>query len=164
MLKIKGILVLAMLFVTLPLQAEVIERVSAFIDDEAITLSELEDAYRKTVKLKPDISYEEVLNTLINRSLILMDARRLRLEAESDEAVIEQYIDLKVRAFVNISENEIEDFFNKNKAEFKGLKLKDVREKIEVYLEEKEVNEKLKSQIEKLKEGVYIKIIYYPVQ
>lgn len=162
MLKIKGFLVLAMLFVFSPLHAEVIERVSAFIDDEAITLSELEDAFQKALKVKPDISHLEVLNTMINKTLILRDAKRLRLEAESDEAVIEQYIDLKVRAFINVPEKEIEDFFNKNRAEFKGLKLQDVRDKIEAYLKEKEVNERLKSHLEKLRSDSYIKIIYVP--
>ena len=45
-----------MLAVNLPAAfAEVIDRVAAFVDDKAITLSDLEDNYKTAAKLRPDI-------------------------------------------------------------------------------------------------------------
>lgn len=138
--------------------AELIERVIAFVDDIAITLSEFELTYQNTQKVKPNISKGEVLNTMINRVLLLRDAKKLRISAPTDDAIINEYIDFKIRAFIVVPEKEIEEFYKGHKEEFKGLKLKDVRESIETLLKEKEVNERLKRHIEKLKEGSYIKV------
>ena len=142
--------------------AAVIDRVVAFVGDEAITLSELQESYMMTASMRPDASRSEVLNTMINRALMLREARKLRMEAESEDAVINEYIDLKVRAFIRISDADMENFYNENKSEFKGAKLTEVREQIETLLREKEVNSALRKHIEALRAGAYIKIVYLP--
>lgn len=138
--------------------AELIDRVVAFVDDKAITLSELEENYRDSVKLKPEIMREEVLNTLINRTLLLREAKKLRIDAPSKDEIIHEYIELKLRTFIKITEEDIKDFYEKNTKEFGKTELDDVRDKIEDYLIEKEVNLRLKKHIEDLRSNAYIKI------
>lgn len=138
--------------------AGVIDAVAAFVDEDAITLRELDEAYGKSLKARPDMTRAEALNALINRRLLLREAKRLRFEAPSEEELLRDYIEMKVRAFIKIEEHEIADFYDRNKKEFKGVKLEDARDKIEAYLQEKEVNEKLKDHIEALRQKAYIKI------
>ena len=114
--------------------------VVAFVDDEAITNSELQEQYRETLKITPDISKEEVLNTMINRILILREAKKYRIEGPSPDAVIKEYIDLKERAFIRVPETEIEKYFKENSSMFSGKGYEDVRDDIEQYLIEKELN------------------------
>lgn len=167
--KITGILLMLLVFASSSLQAEVIDRVAAFVDNEAITLSELEESFKKSAAVEglrtlrePGITRMEALNTIINRMLLLREAKKLRMEARDEETLLREYIDLKVRAFIRISESDIEAFYKKNNQEFKGLKLGEVKEKIETYLREKEVNQSLRHHIESLKAGSQIKILYEP--
>ena len=148
-----------LLVINLPLvSAEVIDRVVAFVDDEAVTLSELDEDYRAAVKLKPDIKKEEVLNTKINRMLLLREAKKLRIEGANGDEVIEEYIELKLRTFIKITEDDLREFYEKNRKEFGKTDFDDAREKIEEYLVEKEVNIRLKKHIEDLRTKAYIKI------
>lgn len=139
--------------------AGLLDRVVAFVDNKAITLSELEDSYGKAMELKKDISKKEVLETMINRILLMKEARSFKLVANTDEELINEYIDLKVRAFIRIKETEIEDFYNKNLPDFKDAGFENVRENIEEYLMEREVNTALKKHIAELRERAYVKIV-----
>ncbi|RJQ41614.1 MAG: hypothetical protein C4550_01260 [Nitrospiraceae bacterium] len=148
-----------MLAINLPFVfAEVIDRVVAFVDDKAITLSDLEDNYKAAIKLRPDIKKEEVLNTKINRMLLLREAKKLRIEGANPDEIIKEYIELKLRTFIKITEDDLREFYDKNRKEFGKADFDDSREKIEVYLVEKEVNIRLKKHIEDLRSKAYIKI------
>jgi hypothetical protein len=141
-------------------KAEMIsDRVAAFVDDEAITHSELQDQYRKTLNVTPDITIEEVLNTMINRVLILREAKKYRIEEPTSEEVIREYIDLKVRAFIRVPETEIETYFRENSSMFSGKEYDDVRDEIEQYLIEKDLNKRLKEIIRELRKSAYIKLL-----
>lgn len=140
-------------------QAELIDRVVAYVNDRVITLSELRETYERTQKIQPDISMDEVLNTMINRVLLLSDARRLKIEAKTDEAVLSEYMELKVRAFIRVREEDIEDYYKKNEKEFAGATYESVRDKIEDYLTEKEINRLLKVHIAELRAKAYVKIV-----
>ena len=135
------------------------DRVVAFVDDEAITNSELQEQYRETLKITPDISKDEVLNTMINRMLILREAKKYRIEGSSPDAVIKEYIDLKERAFIRVPETEIEKYFKENSTMFSGKGFEDVRDDIEQYLIEKELNVRLKKTLDELRKTAYIKIL-----
>jgi ribosomal protein S13 len=137
--------------------AAIIDRVVAYVDNTAITLSELELKYEMTCKITPGISKEEVLNTMINRLLLLKEARKMRLEAFSEDELLKEYIDLKIKTFIQINENEIEDFFQKNIRNFQNREFEDVSEEIEKYLIEAELNRRLKSHINELREKACIK-------
>ncbi len=141
------------------LSAEVIkDRVVAFVDNTAITLSDLEKKYSDTVKLTPNITKDEVLNTMINRVLLLREAKKIRLEAPSEDEMLREYIDLKIRTFIRIKEEEVKDFYGKHIGDFEGKEFEEVREDIENYLTENELNQRLKSHINELRGNVCVKI------
>jgi hypothetical protein len=137
---------------------ELIDRVAAFVDDHAIALSELNEMYGKTRKMNPDITRKEVLDTMINRVLLLKEAKRLKLEAANDDELLNEYMELKVRAYVRITDEQMDEYYRENLARFQGAPFESVKEKIEEYLMEKEVNRTLKQQIDELKKKAYIKI------
>jgi hypothetical protein len=151
-----GLLVITLLFTLYfalggSLHADIKDRIVAFVDNDAITLSELEAKYEETLKVTPAITKEEVLTTMVNRLLLLDEARKMKLEAPTEDALLNEYIDLKIRSFIRIKEEETTDFYEKHISEFHGKALDDVRADIEKYLTEKEVNERLKAHIDELK-------------
>ena len=135
------------------------DRVVAFVDDEAVTNSELQEQYLETLKMSPDITKNEVLNTMINRILILREARKYRIERPTPDEVIKEYIDLKERAFIRVPETEIEKYYKENSSMFSGKEYDDVRDEIEQYLIEKELNVRLKETLRELRKTAYIKIL-----
>ena len=138
--------------------AAVSDRVIAFVDNQAITMSELDEQYRNTTKISPDITIGEVLDTMINKILILREARKYRIEAPSLEQVMQEYIDLKIRAFIRIGESDVEKFYRENRTNFAGREFEDVRDEIDKYLTEKELNERLKEVLRELRKDAYIRI------
>jgi hypothetical protein len=140
-------------------RAGLVDRVVAYVDDRAITMSELEETFDRTRKVQPDITRREVLDTMINRMLLLNEAKRLRFEGKSDEDLLNEYMELKVKAFIRFREEDIEDYYRKNIAEFKEAPYESVRERIEHFLTEREINSLLKKQIEELRAKAYIKIM-----
>lgn len=139
-------------------EAAIFDRVVAFVDDQAITLSELGEQFRNTRKLSPDITEAEVLTTMINRILLLREAKKYRIEAPTKEQMLNEYIDLKVRAFIRVSEADTQEFYNQNKDKFQGKDFESAREEIEKYLGEKELNARLKETIAELRKQAYVKV------
>ena len=160
----KKILICVLLFVACHFllvtdgSAAVSDRVIAFVDNDAITMSELDEQYRITAKISPGITIGEVLDTMINKILILREARKYRIEAPSLDQVMREYIDLKIRAFIRVGESDIEKFYQENKADFAGKEFEDVRDEIDKYLAEKELNEQLKKVVRELRRDAYIRI------
>lgn len=143
-------------------EAEIFDRVVACVDEQAITLSEFQEQFNNAKKLTPNITEDEVLGTMINRLLLLREAKKYMIEAPSNEEMLNEYIDLKVRAFIRVSEKDIEEFYGANKDKFKGKDYDDVREDIEKYLTEKELNERLKETLKKLRKNAYVKVQLKP--
>ena len=141
--------------------AEIRDRVVAFVDNDAITLSELNKQYNNTIQINPDITKEEVLNTMVNRLLLLREAKKIKLEALTEDALLQEYIDLKIRAFIRVNEEDIVDFYEQHIGDFQENELETVREEIENVLLEKALNERLKSHINELKEKACVKIQLY---
>jgi hypothetical protein len=138
--------------------AELIDRVVAFVDDQAITLSDFEKQLKATRAISPDVSEEDVLKTMVNRKLLLREAKKYRIEGASEEEVMKEYIDLKVRAFIRVNETDIQKFYRKNSTQFLDKSYEEVREEIEIYLIEKTVNVRLKENLEELKQKSFIKM------
>jgi len=141
-----------------PLYASIRDRVVAYVDNMAITLSELESRYAETTPITPDITKEEVLETMINRALMLREAKKMRLEALSEQLLLNEYIDLKIKAFVRIKDESISEFYKSHIADFQGKSFEDVREKIENYLTEMELNQRLKAHISELRDKSCVKM------
>jgi len=140
--------------------AAVSDHVIAFVDDQAITLSELEESYKAASALSRSITKEEVLNTMINRVILLKEAKKYRIEAPTLDGVLKEYIDLKIRAFIRVNDADIEKFYKANMQNFQGKEYEDVRDEIDTYLTEKELNERLKETLNDLRNKAYIRI--YP--
>jgi len=140
------------------LHAGIQDRVVAFVDNTAITLSDLEEKYAETLKAAPNITKEEVLATMVNRTLLLREAKRFRLEAPAEEELLKEYIDLKLRAFIRIRDQEIADFYQQHLVDFQGKEFDEVRDQIETYLTENELNQRLKSHIGELKGKACVKV------
>ena len=138
--------------------AAIFDRVVAFVDDQAITLSGLQEQFENMKKLSPDITEEEVVNTMINRILLLREAKKYRIEAPTKQQMLDEYVDLKVRAFIKVSEADIQEFYNQNRDKFPGKTYEDVQDEIEKYLAEKELNARLKETLNELRKNAYIKI------
>jgi hypothetical protein len=146
-------------FVPCPLlHAGIQDRVVAFVDNTAITLSDLEVKYAETLKASPDSTKKEVLTTMVNRTLLLREAKRFRLEAPSEDELLKEYIDLKIRAFIRIRDQEIADFYQQHLVDFQGKELDEVRDQIETYLIENELNQRLKSHIDELRAKSCVKV------
>lgn len=143
-------------------EAEIYDRVVARVNDQAITLSEFREQFKIVKKLTPDITEDEVLGTMINRLLLLLEAKKYGIEGQSKEEILNEYIDLKVRAFISVGEKDIEGFYGANKDKFKGKDYDDVREEIEKYLTEKGLNDRLKETLKELRKNAYVKVQLKP--
>lgn len=145
--------------------AEVVERIVAIVDDEIITLSEFKDAFQNTVNSGAKNTDMEVLDGMINRILLLREGKKFRLEESAaenrtleDNAIINDYIERRLKILIHIPPEEIEQFYEKNMASFNGKDFYDVKDEIETYLIEKQLNKKLLEHIKELREKVYIRI------
>lgn len=134
------------------------DHVIAFVDDQAITASELDKQYRSTTALSPAVTRKEVLNTMINKVILLKEAKKYRIEAPTIDEVMKEYIDLKIRAFIRVNDADIENFYITNLQNFQGRNYEDVRDEIDMYLTEKELNERLKETLNNLRKKSYIRI------
>ncbi len=154
-----SLITVLLLFALCPLLfAAIKDRVVAFVDNTAIILSEFEDEYSKAQKVTPGITREEVLDTMVNRVLLLREIKKIRLEAPSDDELLKEYIDLKIRIFIKINEEEALAFYQKHIEDFQGKEFETVREDIENYLTEAKLNRLLKMHIDELRKKAYIKI------
>jgi hypothetical protein len=139
-------------------QAAIRDRVVAFVDNIAITLNEFEAKYTEMAGVNPGIKKEEVLNGMVNRTLMLREAKKMRLEAASEEALLKEYVDLKLRAFIRIKDEEVKAFYEKNAAGFHAKEYEAARDEIETYLIESELNKKLKAHIDELRGKACVQI------
>jgi len=131
--------------------AGLIDRIVAYIDDQAVTYSEFEERFAKMKEIIPGITKEEALNSMINTLLLLNQARRMKLEASSDDDLIKEYVDVKIKSRIVIKEETLNEYYLKHKQEFGGKDYLAVREGIEKYLTELETNKRLKEHIEELR-------------
>lgn len=140
-----------------PARAALIDRVVAFVGDDAILASDLDKAYEKARAVTPDITKKEVLETLINRRLLLREAKKLFPETTDEDTLMKDYMDLRIRAFIKIPEQDIQAFYEQNKARFGGVPYEEVKDKIEILLQEKEVNRRLASHLQDLRAANYVR-------
>ncbi len=154
--------------------AEVIDRVVAVVNDEVILLSEFNEASQIAVGLGLDLTKGEVLEGLVNRLLLLEQAEKFTREnifvvqtVMDENVLINEYIEKRLRAFIRISFDRIDSFYEENREFFAPQDraaatythdFYDVRDKIEAYLREEELRKRLIKHIEELKKKAYIRI------
>lgn len=161
---VKFILASVMLFnfiFSSPIYAEIIDRVIAYVDNQVITLRDFEKFNLEIKKMFPDITNNEIIELMINRTLLLKEGKKLFLEGK-DEEVINNYVDLRIKSKIIITDNMIREYYDQNKDKFGQRTYHSVRDEIEKYLFEKQLNIKLKEHIEELKESTEIKKVFIP--
>ncbi len=137
----------------------IIEKVLAVIDDEVITMEDYSKKLSDMKKRFPEIKPEEVMDMMINRILLLREARKMGIMKRlSDDEIINEYIDIKIRSSVFITEEEMMEFYDKNKDRFKNRGFNDVAHGIEHYLREQKTNKLLEEHIKELRRNAYIRI------
>jgi hypothetical protein len=138
--------------------ARMIDKVIAYVDDRAITYSELQEKYRMIKNTGANITEKETLDSMINALLMLQKAKKLRFEAPTEDDLIKEYLNVTIKARIVISEDQIREFYDKNRDEFKGREYGVVRADIEKYLTDLETNKKLKEHLKELRAGANIVI------
>jgi len=147
-----------------PVYAEVIERVVAFVDDEAITLSEFREYFIKLKNYTPDITPKDAIETLINRYIILKEAKKLNIKGNNNDEIIKKYIDIKIRAYIKISNDEIEKYYHIHKKSINKEFNYQIRNEIKKLLIEKKVNKKLKRYLKEIRKKYYVKVNFIPIK
>ncbi len=145
--------------------SEVLERIVAIVNDNVILLSEYEETFKALRKTDEGITEEKALDEMINRVLILEQARKLRLgslsdsaEALSDDKIITEYIERRIKSFIYIPIEEIESYYMDNREHFAGKAFYDVKDEIEDYLTQGVLTRKIAEHIEELRKKAYIRV------
>ena len=138
----------------------------AVVNDDVILLSEFREAFRSVEESGEKISEENYLDEMINKLLLLKEAKKFSfyISNKSDKAVmdekaiINEYIDRRIKVFIRIPYDEIESYYSENKALFEGKEFYDVKDEIEEYLVGKELNTRVNEYIKDLRKKYYIRI------
>lgn len=159
-----------LLFVT-AVHAEVLERIVAIVNDNVILLSEYEETFKALRKTDEKITEEKALDEMINRVLILEQARKLRLgslsdsaETLSDDKIITEYIERRIKSFIYIPIEEIESYYMDNRERFVGKAFYDVKDEMEDYLTRAVLTRKIAEHIEELRKKAYIRVQKAPAK
>jgi len=148
------------------MNAEVLERIVAIVNDDVILQTEFLKAYEIAREHDPNIIESDVLDDMIDRLLLLKEARKFRLtstynkstNARDDKVIIKEYIDVRLKGFIHVPYEDIEYYYYQNKDSFSGKDFFDVRNEIEEYLIKQELNIRLLEYKEDLKRNSYIRI------
>jgi hypothetical protein len=146
-----SVLLMLQLIVVPFCSARLVDRVIAYVDDYAITYSEFREKFENMRGVVPGISEEEAVNSMINTLLLLAQARKMRLEAASDDDLVKEYVDMKIKSRIFINEDRTTEYYNNHKGEFEGKEYLVVRDIIEKYLLEVETNKQLKEHLAELR-------------
>ena len=158
------LLIIFMLIAAAPqlCSAELIDRVVAYVDDHAITYSEFKDKFGQLKKVLPDMTEEEAVNSMINNLLLLEQAHKMRLEASTDDDLVKEYIEIRIKSRVFIKEEQVAAYYAGHRTEFGGKDYLSVRDEIEKYLSELEINKQLKEHLQDLRQQSNIVIQLKP--
>lgn len=149
---------------SLVVHAEVLERIVAIVNNKVILLSEYEEALEAAGKSDQKVTEDAVLDEMINRILILEQAKRLSLgisdtvENVDDDRLIKEYIDRRIKAFIHIPIDEIESDYKNNRGSFAEREFYEVKDEIEDYLVERALKRKIAEHVEELRMKAYIRI------
>ncbi len=149
--------------------AKILERVVATVNDDVILLSELEAEFRAERKAGRDVTREEVLEGMIDRLLLLKEARRFRrgltpasgeTAADSDR-IINDYINKRIKILIHIPFEKIRAYYMNNRERFSGRDFYDVRDEIEDYLVKQELKARLRQYINELRKKADITVMLH---
>ncbi len=153
---ISGIL-LSMLIVSAS-GAKIIEKVVAYVEDEAITLTDLCQYWKSIREIQPEITLKDALEAMLNRKMILHRTRQLNLTADSEDELIDLYIRFTIRPKVSVTKQQVRQYYFQHRDKLKGLPIERVQEQIIQILYEKKTNELLKQHLRELSKELSVGI------
>lgn len=143
--------------------SQTIERVVAIVNDEVILLSEFNDGYKNAIASRTVISKEEFLDEMINRELILEQAKKFSFQSSpdtkvSDNLLVERYLERRIKAFIHIPFEVVENYYIKNASQYKGKSFYNVQDEIEALLVDEKLNNKISEHIKELRDNAFIRV------
>ena len=63
---------------------------------------------------------EEAVNSMINNLLLLEQAHKMRLEASTDDDLVKEYIEIRIKSRVFIKEEQVAAYYAGHRTEFGG--------------------------------------------
>jgi hypothetical protein len=137
----------------------------AIINDDVILQSELNEALQSARKLDNGADKKMILNELINSTLLLEQAKKFRLGNSDaryinmdDRKLVDEYIEKRLKALIHIPFRDIEYYYMYNLEKYNNKDIYEVKDEIENYLIEMELEKKLFEHIDELREKAYIRI------
>ncbi|MEN8262687.1 MAG: hypothetical protein ABFR82_04445 [Nitrospirota bacterium] len=146
-------------------QAVDLDRIVAIIDDDVILSSELEDAFLIAAMTDNGVTKDEVLEDMIERFLLLKQAKRFRIsslenggEINEDDRIVNEYIEKTIRAVIYIPFEKMESYYMNNIESYGNRKFHKVKDEVEAELIEEELKNRLKKHINELRNRAYIRV------
>ncbi|MEM7816572.1 MAG: SurA N-terminal domain-containing protein [Candidatus Aenigmatarchaeota archaeon] len=151
------------------------EKIVVQIDNIKITKDEFEKNFTKFNIDKPDAEQakKEFLENLINRKLILKEAEKLGLDKDTaflesvqdfwEQSLLKLVLEKKSKELflnINVSDKEIEDFFNANKEKFVSSDISSSYEQIKILILKEKQRKAIENWLSSLKNKAKIKINY----
>jgi hypothetical protein len=159
------ILIAIIFFSAYPVCSEVIERVVAVVNNEVILLSDFRHEMIKGQYLDDTAGRRRVLDRMIDRLLLLEQAKKMRLDritsyrgVVDDDKLIDEYLRKRVSALINVPFEQVESWYIANMDKFGNKKLIEVKGEIEAELIKSEFKIKVQAHIIELRRRAYIRI------
>jgi hypothetical protein len=145
--------------------SELLDRVVANVNDEVILFTELQEAVRKAEAAGEEKSEKEILEILIRRTLLFEQAKRFNpfsdayyQDERETKKLINEYIERRIKAFIHVSFEEIENYYMDNKDSAGEKDLYESWDEIESRLRNEKLASKLDEHISLLRKEAYIRI------
>lgn len=139
--------------------ARTIDSVAAFVDDYAITGKDLDAAYAMAAIANSAISRDEVLDSAIDRYLLLREAHRAHIDFDDEDKEIAEFLNIKIRSAVMVPEDRSRDYYDANREAFNGKPYDQVRDGIEQKLSDEEFERRLGEFIKQLRAASRIRLL-----
>jgi len=159
------LLITCLILLVAPVHSEILDRIVAIVNDDVILLSEYKEALQAAEKSGKQLTDDMVLNEMIDRMLILEQAKRLRLDVIEDatgavdkDRTINEYIERRIKAFVHVPIDKIESYYLSNKEQFGNKTFSEAKDEIEDRLTEGELKTKIAEHMAELRRKAYIRI------
>jgi len=143
--------------------AELVERIVAVVNDDVILLSEFKAAMRQAEESGRDVKAKEVIDGMINNCLLLEQARKFSFGRDAGtpstpDKVIKNYINKRIKALIYIPFRDIEAYYYDNMQKYGKRDFYDVKNEIEEYLLNRTLEIKIQEHIDELREDAGIRI------
>ena len=149
----------ACIFAPVPASGDTIDRIVAIVDSHAITERELNAMHGLQAR---GGDKADTLEEMINRYLILREAKLLRIEGEDSDEVFGKYISLKVRTLISVTDGEARRYYWRHKNDFGSAGFDAVKGEIKAIIEDRKTAEKLSTLLKELRSKAEIIVLVGP--